>query len=256
MITTKMLGKVVKTSKLDLETAKSKEAEMSASHLVSSRPFPRGGLGSGRLNADLHATKASERSLKRPGINAPNYHGSPTALQAVVGPNKQQVSSQKQYASVQSMLGPQSLAKKTTIQTKGMGKGSMLNSSNISSSNLDLKQRQKMQSKNAGIHHTLLKKDQPHPATSKAKGTAVELRQMYSSTVCVPGSGGQKALISSGLDQHHAPVMKGMQKKTQGSNRRVGGNHSERSEPESRRAFSTQQATQPLSLEKKKQELK
>lgn len=147
------------------------------------------------------------------------------------------------------------------IQTRGVGRSSMLNSSNISSSNLDLKQRHKMQSKNAGIHHTLLKKDQQqNQGARKRKGTASELRQKYSSTVCFPGTAPPtKALIFSGVDPHNShAINRGVQQKNQDSSDRGvgGGGHSERSEPESRRAFSSQQATQPLSLEKKKQELK
>lgn len=88
---------------------------MSASHLVSAGQLPASGPGSGRPKADLAAKKASERSFKKAGANASNQLGSPATLHPAVGPNKKLIGSQKQYASVQSMAGPQSSAKKTTI---------------------------------------------------------------------------------------------------------------------------------------------
>lgn len=97
------------------------------------------GLASGRPNADINAKKASERSFKKAGLNTSTRFGSPNARHPMVGPNSKLVNSQKQYASVQSMLGPQSSVKKTLIQTKGITRSSMLTSGNISTSNLDPK---------------------------------------------------------------------------------------------------------------------
>lgn len=116
-LTKKMLGKVVKTSKLDLDPIKRKEAQLSSTQKISAAKLPHKGLGSGRLTTDLTAKKTSERSFKKPTAATSTPLGSPTVLHPSLVPNKH-ANRQNPYATVQSVMGLQSSAptmKKTTI---------------------------------------------------------------------------------------------------------------------------------------------
>lgn len=83
-----MLGKVVKTSKLDLDPIKRKEAQLSSTQKISAAKLPHEGLGSGRLTSDLAAKKTSERSFKKPTAAASTPLGSPTVLHPSLVPSK------------------------------------------------------------------------------------------------------------------------------------------------------------------------
>lgn len=119
----------------------------------------------------------------------------------------------------------------------------MLNSSHISNSNLELKQRQKLQGKNANIHKALIKKDTGQSAL-KMKNSAYDFGPV-SSSICVPGSG-QKGPLHMRIDPSGGTsAVKGRRHMNQGSDQRLGSNRSDQAEPEPRREFRSQQRAQP-----------
>lgn len=99
----------------------------------------------------------SERSFKRPSGGVAKL-GSPSARRPAAGHIKLAVG-HKPYASAQTAVGADPSAKKSTIQTKGGLKGSLLNSSAVSNSHVLESRKQKVQNKNASIHSNLLKKE-------------------------------------------------------------------------------------------------
>ena len=83
---------------------------------------------------------------------------SPSARRPAAGNSKLAVG-HKPYASAQPVSATDPAEKKSTIQTKGGLRGSLLNSSAVSNSNVLESRKQRVQNKNASIHSNLLKKE-------------------------------------------------------------------------------------------------